>query len=216
VLNSFYNSGNLHLEGLRLRIGDGISGKVMDIKTAVLVKDINLDLRFRGNGFRHYRTNSFISIPLSNCKGMLGLINLADKSSGEAFSEKDFEIADTISKYACLTIGILNNCAGLKYEKETFDKQKTLLEKYASVGKLAAGVVHEINNPLLAIRGNLELLEYDLAGIQTPDNARDRLAKIKDDCERVRRVTDKMANLSKPVSESIYGDTKMVDLSKSE
>jgi len=62
ILDSFYNSGTLHLEGLKQRIGEGVSGKVISIKTPILVKDINKDSRFRHNGFTHYKTNSFISI----------------------------------------------------------------------------------------------------------------------------------------------------------
>src|SRR4030043_504339 len=61
VLGAFYNSKSIHLEGLKKKIGEGISGKVADIQKPVLVKDIEQDLRFKTNGFRHYRTNSFIS-----------------------------------------------------------------------------------------------------------------------------------------------------------
>ena len=41
VLNSFYNSNSLRLQGLRRRIGEGICGKVVDIKEPILVKNID-------------------------------------------------------------------------------------------------------------------------------------------------------------------------------
>ena len=145
VLNSYYNSQDLHIEGLRKKIGDGVLGKVLDTKQPILVKDIDRDLRFKRNGYSHYKTGSFIALPLFGIQGnLVGLINLADKSSGEPFSEKDMEFAVTISRYACVTLDSLRNYAALLDEKENIVKQKTLLEKYASVGKLAAGVVHEV------------------------------------------------------------------------
>ncbi len=55
-------------------------------------------------------------------------------------------------------------------------KQRNLLEqmkeekisdiKLASIGKLAAGITHEINTPLTYIKGNLELLKFDLDSIE--------------------------------------------------
>jgi len=75
---------------------------------------------------------------------------------------------------------------------------------------------HEINNPLLTVRGNVELLEHDFAQSQIAnDTIINRLETIKDHCERIRKVTDKLANLTNPVSTTVHGKTKMVDLSQS-
>ncbi len=197
VLDSFYNSGTIHLEGLKQKIGEGISGKVVNIKTPILVKDISKDSRFRRNGFTHYRTNSFISIPLNTSSGLLGVMNLTDKSSGDAFCEKDLEFAVAISKYACLIIENFNICGELREEKETLHKQKSLLEQYASVGKLAAGVVHEINNPLDGVIRYTNIL---LDQLKDNSIAREYLLEVKKGLHRIANITKSLLEFSHQIN----------------
>jgi signal transduction histidine kinase len=49
-------------------------------------------------------------------------------------------------------------------EKRRLETNLIQSEKLAAVGQLAAGVVHEINNPLAAIIANAQILAQDLAG----------------------------------------------------
>ncbi|MCX5710511.1 MAG: hypothetical protein NT060_00840 [Candidatus Omnitrophica bacterium] len=88
-----------------------------------------------------------------------------------------------------------------------------LMEKsrLAAVTETVLTVGHEINNPLLAIRGNLELIEPD--GL--PENIKKRIATVKADFERIREATEKLSRITKPVPNTIYGDIGMVDLNKS-
>ena len=44
-------------------------------------------------------------------------------------------------------------------ERDEYQKQVFQATKLASIGELAAGVAHEINNPLMIMTGNLEILE---------------------------------------------------------
>jgi len=209
VLNSFCNSDNLHLQGLRRRIGEGISGKVVDIKEPILVKNIDEDSRFRRNGFNHYKTKSFISIPLFSTGGVLGLINLADKSSGEPFSEKDLEFAVNLSRYACIIVEHLLHSSKLQKEKETLDKQKLLLEKYASVGKLAAGIVHEINNPLDGIIRYTNIL---LDQIENNSVRREYLLEAKKGLNRIANITRSLLEFSYQVNSGSLLPKKYTDL----
>lgn len=210
VLDSFYNSGHLNICGLRRRVGEGISGKIADIGTPILVKDIGKDLRFKRNGFNHYKTNSFISLPLFTSRGFLGLMNLADKASGEPFCENDLAFTVTISRYACLAVDGFYQSTGLQQEMEELDKQKLLLEKYASMGKLVAGVVHEVNNPLDGVNRYANIL---LDQAENNSVLREYLLEIKKGLNRIANITKSLLNFSHQVNSNSLEAKQYVSLS---
>ncbi|MFC1646249.1 ATP-binding protein [Candidatus Omnitrophota bacterium] len=202
VLDSLYNSGQLpSIKGLRIRKGEGISGKVVDMEVPVLVRDIDHDPRFRKNGYRHYQTKSFISIPLFASKGkrLVGVINIADKSNKEPFSEKDFKFVVSLCRYACLNIDGIINHKRPGSGKHSSDKQNVALEKYASVGKLATGVVHEINNPLDGILRYTNML---LTQMENDSVDREYLLEIKKGLNRIGGITKSLLEFSYMVNSS--------------
>ena len=209
VLDSFYNAGSQYPKGLRKAMGEGIVGKVIDIKQPILVKDIASDLRFKRNGYSHYKTNSFICIPLFTPRCLIGLISLADKSNGESFAEKDLEFAVSICKYACLVVESLNNSLRLRQERETISKQKSLLEKYASMGKLAAGVVHEVNNPL---DGIIRYTNIILEQIGENSVTREYLLEVKKGLNRIANITKSLLEFAHQVNFHSTGGKRFVNL----
>jgi CheY-like chemotaxis protein len=69
--------------------------------------------------------------------------------------------------------------------------QLMVSDRMASVGLLAAGVAHEINNPLAAVLANLELAQRDVAEGALSDNAHElaeMLAEARNAAERVRQI----------------------------
>jgi signal transduction histidine kinase len=202
VLESFYNTNNLSIKGLKKRIGEGITGKVATSPSPVLVRNLDEDRRFSKNGFTHYKSNSFISIPVFSSKGLLGLINLADKTANVSFDEKDLRLAVTVVKYASLSIDMLLDYLEIK-------KQKEAMEKYASVGKLAAGIVHEINNPLDGIiRYNNILLKQ----LEENPIVREYLLAVKNGLGRIANITKSLLEFSRLVNSGVTQIKRYVDL----
>jgi signal transduction histidine kinase len=199
VLDSFYNAHHIPVQGIKFQIGEGVTGKVIANKSPVLVKDIDHDLRYHKNGFKHYQTKSFISVPLNSPDGVLGVINLADKASGEPFTEQDLQFATTLVQYAGVIAYNLCLSEKLKREKDALDKQKAMLEKYASVGKLAAGVVHEINNPL---DGIIRFTNMLLNQVENNSVAREYLLEIKKGLVRIGNTTKSLLQFSHQVNQS--------------
>ena len=194
VLNNFYNSQPLAIKGLRRKVGQGICGKVIRLREPVLVKDIDRDIRFHRNGFKHYRTGSFMAIPLFVHDSSFGLINIGDKTSGEQFSEKDLAFAVALAKLACRIIENLLDSSKIRKENERLFREKSLLEKYASVGKMASGIVHKIANPLDGVIRFANMLsgqmDYD-------PRSSGYLCGIKEGLGRIRDITMSLCNFGR-------------------
>lgn len=77
--------------------------------------------------------------------------------------------------------------------------QNTLVrsERLASVGRLAAGLAHEIGNPISAILGFEDLL---LAGGLEPAEQRDFLERMKKETERINRVLRQLLDFARPAA----------------
>jgi signal transduction histidine kinase len=78
-------------------------------------------------------------------------------------------------------------------------------EKLASVGQLAAGVAHEIGNPLAAVLGYVDILRVDAAGdgppVMTGAERRDALERVKAETQRINRIIQDLLAYSRPTKE---------------
>lgn len=84
-------------------------------------------------------------------------------------------------------------------EQRKLHEQLLISERMASVGMLAAGVAHEINNPLTTVLGNLDLAERDLGDVMEQCGdfgpVRDLQSELRDAREAANRVRDIVRDL---------------------
>ena len=89
---------------MSVSFGEGIAGKVAKSGFPMLVNDIERDSRTASNNRPRFKTKSFVSLPLETKDRLIGVLNLADKSSGGSFTEADLNLVQTFTKHAVLMI----------------------------------------------------------------------------------------------------------------
>jgi PAS domain S-box-containing protein len=108
--------------------------------------------------------------------------------------------------------GTITHVVGLR--RDITERRKTehalrVSERMASVGTLAAGVAHEINNPLTYVLLSLRLLERDVqssaAGTQMvlSDRSRNAIAQAIEGAERVQAIVKDLRSFSRANDESV-------------
>ncbi len=89
-------------------------------------------------------------------------------------------------------------------EQKEMEQRLLLTDRMASMGTLAAGVAHEINNPLSFVIANASLLEESIpelaagAAEGTHTGLIEMVADIRDGAERVRRIVRDLKMFSRP------------------
>lgn len=174
------------------KLGEGIVGMAAQERTPVFVADINADSRFKSNGFKRYRSVSFVSLPLIAGAKCLGVINLTDKKEGD-FSGQEMKFAWTLAEYASVIAANMRLTQYLKEGGKLDEGTRGLVRKYASMGKLAAWVVHEINNPL---DGVIRFTNILLSQAESSSVAREYLLEIHQGLNRIAATTRSLLTFS--------------------
>lgn len=94
----------------RMRLGDGIAGRVALDGRPVLVKEIGEESELPVRRGTNYSTDSFISAPLVLCvpirlkRETIGVINISNRKNGESFAEDDLEFVSLLAGQAAHAI----------------------------------------------------------------------------------------------------------------
>jgi diguanylate cyclase (GGDEF)-like protein len=92
------------LQGVRVRPGESISGMVFAEGKPLLVTDLETDVRVLREKRPRYRTRSFISLPLRSDGETIGVLNVADKASGDPFTPYDLDLLTSIATYTTVAM----------------------------------------------------------------------------------------------------------------
>ncbi len=123
---------------------------------------IGLDVPF-------FATGSFVLSPLYNNGNRLGILILYTEKEQMHFSLRDLELINLLGMQGAIAIQYTTIFKKLeRMHIELKNSQASLMQavKMATVGELAGGVAHEINNPLQIILGKIQIA---MMGNVTPD-----------------------------------------------
>ena len=153
---------NSELRHMTMELGQGILGEVAASRTSLRVDDVASDPRFDDSADRlsGFTTNSIIAVPLARRDKLLGVLEVVNKRGPTPqFDDDD-----------CMLLELVANQAALAVDNARLLEQSILDERLSTIGGMAASIVHDLKNPLMAIRGFSQLLAR-------PDVPEERRAK---------------------------------------
>nr|MBA3806607.1 diguanylate cyclase [Acidobacteriota bacterium] len=89
---------------VRLRLGDGISGAVLENGQPLVVRDLIQAGHTPAPAERRYKTKSFISYPILIGGRKVGVLNVTDKAGGGSYDEIDLSLLETIGPQMALAL----------------------------------------------------------------------------------------------------------------
>ncbi|NIV32161.1 MAG: GAF domain-containing protein, partial [Anaerolineae bacterium] len=195
------------LLGRRLAAGTGIVGTAASTGLAQIVNRVDLnDNWFQGlDAATGLRTRSILAVPLVKEDASIGVLELINKRDESNFHDHDVAMLEAFAGQAVVALENARLHEHLQARNRELreamrglqEAQEQLIqkEKLASVGQLAAGVAHEINNPLSSI-----LLYADVLCQETPaQNAQQHedLQMILKEAMRCRTIVNDLLSFSR-------------------
>ena len=132
-------------------------------------------------------------VPMILDHQLVGLLALGPKASRDMFYVSDLKVLDTLATEVALAV---------RYRR--MEEQSIRNNKLVALGTIAAGVAHEIRNPLASIRTFAQLLPTKL---DDPE-FRDEFSKlVLQDVERITKVIQSMLSFARPATINVGNHT---------
>jgi len=152
---------------------------------------------------------SALAVPLHHHNCLLGILVVAHSEPG-FYGESKLRMARSIGEQAALAVRNAQLYAALhtyaqnleamveERTRELRSAQAALVqsEKLAALGRLAAGIAHEVNNPLQPILNTLEVAIEDIASEQPVDPQSLRIAE--QEVQRIKGIVARLLDFARP------------------
>jgi signal transduction histidine kinase/response regulator RpfG family c-di-GMP phosphodiesterase len=125
-----------------VKIGEGIAGKVAERGKTMLVANIEEDTQLgRSNNDMLYNSKSFLSVPITINRKVIGVVNVASPLSKPALDREDAKLLETVVQRYSIAIGKLTTFvdASARFEnvreafKAILDSKRYIEAKYSDV-----------------------------------------------------------------------------------
>jgi signal transduction histidine kinase len=195
------------LLGRRLPADTGIVGEVASTRLAQIVNRVELyENWFQGiDAATGLRTRSILAVPLVKEDASIGVLELINKRDEANFHASDVAMLEAFAGQAVVALENAHLHERLQARnrelrqamRELQEAQEQLIqkEKLASVGQLAAGVAHEINNPLSSILLYADILCKEIS-TQNTQQGQD-LQLIMKEAMRCRTIVNDLLSFSR-------------------
>jgi two-component system NtrC family sensor kinase len=202
-------------------LSQGVAGWVVRNEESIIIADTSQDPKWLSFSDDPNPSGSALAVPLMAGGQVLGVLTL-DHPETEHFHSKHMAMMQAIAHQASVAIEKARlhkevarwaEVLAQKVEERTRELRETQAqliqaEKLAALGELAAGVAHEINNPLHVLQAYVEYL----ASRALPDDSMlEFVEPMHNALESIARLAGQLRDFSRPAS----GEWKPIDVNKS-
>jgi nitrate/nitrite-specific signal transduction histidine kinase len=170
VVRAAVGPGADELAGRTRKLGEGVAGKVARDRSPVLVTDVEHDSRFQADALgpqaaRHYRSGSFIAVPLVYHERLLGEMNIAEKHDGGPFTPDDLRLLSILGGHVAAAVNGALAAEELKRANERLKRKmwstraslRASHEKLTEARGLADAVAHSLPAAAAAFDARLSI-----------------------------------------------------------
>jgi signal transduction histidine kinase len=189
-------------------VSGGITGHVFETGESLVVNDVLQDSRYRS--IKGWQAGSEMCVAIRDGMKILGIIDV-ESSSRNSFTHNDFMALESLAgilasvitsadQYQRLQVTISQLRSTQSELRDRMEAQRRaenrLIQaaKLAAVGEMAAGIAHELNNPLTSVTGFAELA---LEGIPEDSQARKDLELVTREAKRARDVVRRLLDFAR-------------------
>ncbi len=190
-----------HKSDGRISFSRTISRRVFETGESILTSDAMKDHRFKAtDSIILQRIRSSLCVPIKTKDRILGIIHVDTLGKVMGFSQDDLELLAAMGQQIAIAVENAKLVTDLrKANLELKEQQDKLIEaeKFALLGKIAGGVAHEINNPIMTVLGFTGMAGKKLKeGIPSPEKVTECLSHLNTVQEEAQRCIQIVENIS--------------------